>query len=96
LLPGRNSPEEVAKIREYWTAGQPIEWVRIYKVSDHVTFPHMRHVKAEVDCTECHGQVQEMEFITEVAPEAKSLGMGWCVSCHVEQDVRRDCTVCHY
>ena len=22
--------------------------------------------------------------------------MGWCISCHVEQDVSRDCTVCHY
>ena len=95
MIQGRNSPEEVAKIREYWTAQQPIEWVRIYKVRDHVLFPHMRHVNAGVDCTECHGQVQEIEFIEKMAPEAKSLGMGWCVSCHVEREVRRDCTVCH-
>lgn len=96
IIQGRNNPEEVAKIREYWEAGEPIPWVRIYKVSDHAHFPHMRHVKAGVDCTECHGQVQEIEVIERVAPEAKNLGMGWCVSCHVENEVRRDCTVCHY
>jgi hypothetical protein len=96
IIQGRNNPEEVAKIREYWEAGEPIPWVRIYKVSDHAHFPHMRHVNAGVDCTECHGQVQEIEVIERVAPEAKNLGMGWCVSCHVENEVRRDCTVCHY
>jgi hypothetical protein len=96
IIQGRNKPEEVAKIREYWEAGEPIPWVRIYKVSDHVQFPHMRHVNAGVDCTECHGQVQEIEVIEEVAPVAKNLGMGWCISCHVENEVRRDCTVCHY
>lgn len=96
VIQGRNSPEEVAKIREYWTAQQPIEWVRIYKVSDHVLFPHMRHVKAGVDCAECHGQVQEIEIIEEIAPEAENLGMGWCITCHVENEVRRDCTICHY
>jgi hypothetical protein len=93
VVQGRNKPEEVAKIREYWNNQEPIEWVRIYKVSDHVKFPHMRHVNAEVDCTECHGQVQEIEIIEEVA---QPLGMGWCITCHVEREVRRDCTVCHH
>ena len=93
MVQGRNKPEEVAKIREYWNNQEPIEWVRIYKVSDHVKFPHMRHVNAEVDCTECHGQVQEIEIIEEVA---QPLGMGWCITCHVEREVRRDCTVCHH
>jgi hypothetical protein len=22
--------------------------------------------------------------------------MGFCISCHLERDVSRDCTVCHY
>jgi hypothetical protein len=22
--------------------------------------------------------------------------MGWCISCHVERQVTRDCTACHY
>ena len=84
---------EIAKVRQYWADQEPIPWVRVYKVADHVHFPHMRHVAANVDCTECHGPVQEMGVIVEVN---QPLSMGWCVSCHVERDAARDCAVCHY
>ena len=96
VVPGRNNPEEVAKIHEFNRNGEPIPWRRIYKVSDHVRFPHMRHVNAGVTCQTCHGEVQEMGVLTEMAPESGALKMGWCVSCHVEQGANRDCTVCHY
>ena len=86
-------PTSYHEIRDYWTNQEPIPWVRIYKGADHVHFPHMRHVAANVDCTTCHGEVKEMDVIETVN---QPLSMGWCVSCHVEQDVRRDCTVCHY
>jgi len=26
----------------------------------------------------------------------ESLKMGWCIRCHVQRKVSRDCTVCHY
>ena len=87
---------EIAKVREYHSSGTPIPWKRIYKVSDHVKFPHMRHVAAGVTCQTCHGDVQEMGVLEEMAPEAGDLRMGWCVSCHVERGASRDCTVCHY
>lgn len=93
VVTGRNRPEEVARIREFASAGEPIPWVRIYKVADHVHFPHMRHVNAGLECQECHGQVQEMGVIQEVN---QTLSMGWCVSCHEERGAARDCTVCHY
>lgn len=92
-IPGRNAPEEVRKVMDYRNRGEAIPWVRIYKVADHVHFPHMRHVQADVSCQECHGQVQEMEVIEEVA---QPLDMGWCVSCHQENDASVDCAVCHY
>jgi len=87
---------EIQKARDYYTSGEQIPWNRIYKVSDHVHFPHMRHVNAGLDCAECHGNVEEMGVLQEIAPEAQNLGMGWCVSCHVENDASRDCAVCHY
>ncbi len=95
-IAGRNNPEEVVKVREYFEAGRPIPWARIYKVSDHVSFPHFRHVAAGVTCQTCHGEVQEMGVLTEMDPAAGDLKMGWCVSCHVESGASRDCTVCHY
>lgn len=87
---------EIARVREYHGAGTPIPWKRIYKVRDHVKFPHMRHVAAGVTCQTCHGEVQEMGVLEEIAPEAGDLRMGWCVSCHIERGASRDCTVCHY
>jgi len=96
VIQGRNKPEEVQKLREFWQRGETIPWVRIYKVPDHVRFPHMRHVDADagnLECQECHGTVEEIEVIQEVEQPLK---MGWCVSCHREKDVSVDCTVCHY
>ena len=84
---------EIQKVVDYWENAEPIPWVRIYKVADHVHFPHMRHVAAGVDCATCHGDVQEMAVIEEVN---QPLSMGWCVSCHIERSVSRDCAVCHY
>jgi hypothetical protein len=84
---------EIQKLVDYSTNQETIPWVRIYKVADHVHFPHMRHIAAQVDCATCHGQVQEMTVIEEVN---QTLSMGWCVSCHIERSVSRDCAVCHY
>ena len=84
------------ELREYYQQGMSIPWVRIYKVADHVHFPHMRHVNEDAGalaCTECHGEVTEIEYIEEVE---QPLTMGWCLDCHRENDASRDCAVCHY
>jgi hypothetical protein len=96
VIQGRNKPEEVQKLRDYWQDGEPIPWVRIYKVADHVKFPHMRHVAEDagnLECQECHGTVEEIEVIQEVEQPLK---MGWCIDCHRQNDASVDCTVCHY
>lgn len=61
---------EVQKIHQYYCgkerctpadkgeAGVPIPWNRVHDLPDYVYFSHKRHVRAGVDCTECHGQVQ--------------------------------------
>jgi len=46
--------------------GQPVEpegakaipWKKVHDLPDYVNFTHKRHIRAGVDCTECHGQVQ--------------------------------------
>jgi hypothetical protein len=60
VIPGTANPAEVAKIQEYFTNGEQIPWVRIYKISDHAHFPHMRHIDAGLECQQCHGEVQEV------------------------------------
>ncbi|MBA3670674.1 MAG: cytochrome c3 family protein [Gemmatimonadaceae bacterium] len=70
---------EIKKLAKYYADKKPVPWVRIHKVPEYAHFPHVRHVNAGVTCQSCHGKVQEMNKVAQVA----SLNMGWCVNCHV-------------
>ncbi len=87
--------KEIAKVREAWGAKQPIEWVRVHSVARHVKFPHQSHVKAMGPnaCFTCHGDVTRMPQVYKVN---NVNNMGWCINCHLERKVTRDCTACHY
>lgn len=58
--------------------GGVVHWERIHKLPDHVYFSHEWHVAAGVSCQTCHGPVEEMEVVYQYA----DLTMGWCISCH--------------
>ena len=87
---------EISKVRKAWSDRQPPEWIRVYWVPGFVRFPHMRHIKVlgtgPESCANCHGQVNGMTQVSQVS----TLKMGWCISCHVQRGVSRDCSVCHY
>ena len=59
-------------------AGGVIHWNRVHDLPDHAFFSHQWHVKAGVACQTCHGPIETMEVVQQVAP----LTMGWCLSCH--------------
>ncbi len=105
VIPGRTpqAQTEIAKIQEYVNSGESIPWVRIYKISDHAHFPHMRHINAGLECQQCHGEVQTMGVLTERDPVWGGDNMGWCIDCHRQPDPNTgaaqasvDCAVCHY
>ena len=82
----------VKQLVAYWQQQKPIPWKRVYDLPDHVHFPHMRHVKAGLQCQQCHGPVEQMAVVRKEA----SLQMGWCIDCHKQKQARTDCSVCHY
>jgi hypothetical protein len=86
---------EIRKVRDAWAQQRPIEWVRVHFLPRHAHFPHMRHIKAMGPnaCQTCHGDVARMPQVYQVNEVNK---MGFCVSCHVERNVTRDCWTCHY
>ncbi len=86
---------EIRKLRQAWSEKKPIEWVRVHYLARHAHFPHQRHVKAmgPTACATCHGDVQRMPQVFKVN---KVDNMGFCISCHIERKVSRDCSVCHY
>ncbi|MBK6283402.1 MAG: cytochrome c3 family protein [Draconibacterium sp.] len=83
---GTNSGKfEIAKIVDAVEKKKPIEWVRIHNLPEHVFFSHAVHVgSGKLDCTQCHGQVQEMDIMKQ----QNDLSMGWCVNCHRDTKVQ--------
>lgn len=90
-----SSKAEISKVRKAWADRQPIEWNRIHALANHVHFPHSRHIKVlgPNGCSTCHGDVARMPQVFRVN---NVTNMGFCVTCHLERKVNRDCTACHY
>lgn len=76
---------EIDKLRKAWESGEPIQWVRVHNLPDHVYFNHAQHVNAgKLDCAECHGKVESMHEVMQV----NDLSMGWCLDCHRKTEVQ--------
>jgi len=48
---------EADKIKTYFESGEPIPWVRLFKLADDINFPHRSHITGGVDCATCHGNM---------------------------------------
>jgi cytochrome c551/c552 len=71
--------------KQYTGKGEPIEWIRIHNLPDHVYFNHAQHVTAgKQNCQTCHGEIQKMDEVYQFS----DLSMGWCVNCHRETKVQ--------
>lgn len=63
----------------------PIRWIKVYNLPDHVYFSHQQHVVVgKLECETCHGNVKEMDVIEQKNP----LTMKWCINCHRETEVK--------
>lgn len=88
---------EQNKVAEYVLNGKRIPWLQVHKVRDYAYFSHRRHVAiAEIECTTCHGEVQQMEapFEKPFFPDRRDK-MTWCMDCHEERGANNDCYACH-
>jgi hypothetical protein len=81
----RTTDPLLSQVRESWDpdpkkadAKVPLPWKRVHRVPDYAYFNHAAHVKAGVDCTQCHGPVTQMDVVRHAEP----LTMGWCLECH--------------
>lgn len=78
----RSTSPKLLAVRESYATGMPIPWVRVHDLPDYVYFNHSAHVVRGVACVSCHGRVDTMEVVRQVAP----LSMGWCLDCHRNPD----------
>ncbi len=69
---------KLAPLRESYSTGVPVPWIRVHDLPDYVYFSHAAHVSRGVSCVECHGRIDKMEVVYQHEP----LNMGWCLECH--------------
>lgn len=88
----RSDRPDIQWLTDKFNKKENVEWVKVHDLPDFVRFPHKRHVAAGLACQDCHGKVEGMDVVEQVAP----LQMGWCVGCHKEKKASLECASCHY
>ena len=68
----------LAPVRESYNHDTPVEWVKVHDLPDYAYFDHSAHVNKGIGCVSCHGRVDKMDVVQQVAP----LSMSWCLDCH--------------
>ncbi len=70
-------------VRESYTTGLPVQWIRVHDLPDYVYFDHSIHVQRGVGCVTCHGRIDKMEVVFQAQP----LSMSWCLDCHRQPEL---------
>lgn len=82
----------IQKLAEFAKTKQTVPWVRVYTVLPGVAWNHRAHLGAGVKCETCHGQVREMEAMSEVTSVTT---MYSCLHCHEMNQAKTACDTCH-
>lgn len=82
---------EIRKEHEYFDTNTPTPWRKVNYLPEHVLFNHQRHIRKEIDCTACHGQVAAMDRV-----RGRAFEMGFCLECHRSRGATVGCWLaCH-
>jgi len=74
----RKNRPEIIKLAKYYEEGVALPWKRVHRVPDYAYFNHSVHVSKGIGCANCHGNVQNMDVLTQV----NQFTMGACLDCH--------------
>ncbi len=69
---------DLLPIRQSAASGNPVPWVRVHHLPGFAYFDHSAHVSRGIGCVSCHGRIDTMQQVYQVA----KLSMGWCLDCH--------------
>ena len=85
-----NQPE-IQKEHAYFNSSTPTPWKKVFILPEHVVFRHDRHIKKEIQCESCHGDVKATDRL-----KTHEFEMGFCVECHRSKEANLDCWLsCH-
>jgi len=82
----------IQKLIGFSKSGHPIPWVRVYKVLPGINWTHRKHLEAGARCETCHGEMAQMDRISEVTSVTT---MYVCLNCHQKNNAKTTCDTCH-
>lgn len=88
---GKNEPA-IRQLAAFAKSDKEIPWVRVYVVTRGVIWSHRKHLRAGLQCQNCHGQVSQMESMREATSVT---AMGVCINCHAQMHAPTVCQTCH-
>lgn len=74
----RKNRPEIVKLTKYNEEKQPIPWKVVHRIPEYAYFNHSAHVNKGIDCKNCHGDVEQMDVLTQV----NAFAMSNCLNCH--------------
>jgi hypothetical protein len=81
----------IKKEHHYFNTNTPTPWKKTVYIPEFVFFRHIRHIKRDIKCQHCHGEIQTMDRIP-----AKKFQMRFCVDCHKQNKAELGCWLaCH-
>lgn len=82
----------IQKLAGYEKSKTAVPWVRVYTVLPGTSWNHRTHLDAGMKCEMCHGDVGQMQAMTNV----KSVtSMDGCIGCHKLHNAKTTCVTCH-
>lgn len=84
--------ESVKKLAGLHASGQPVSWVRAYRVLPGVSWSHKPHIDAGLACEGCHGDVTALEVMNV---RTAVTAMASCIGCHRSGQASPECVTCH-
>ncbi len=74
----RKDKPDIIKLTQIYESGGTIFWKRVHRIADYAYFNHSVHVNKGIPCESCHGNVENMDVITQVS----KFTMAACLDCH--------------
>jgi hypothetical protein len=74
----RKSKPEIIKLTKFYETGNALPWKRVHRVPDYAYFNHSVHVNKGIQCSSCHGNVEQMD----AAQQVSEFTMNACLACH--------------
>lgn len=82
---------QILKEHRYYDTRTPTPWKKANYLAEHVLFNHQRHIRKEIACQQCHGEIQNMDRV-----KGKIFFMAFCIECHRERKANIGCWLaCH-